>query len=43
VLVASSEKIQRELGWRPRYTELPAIIETAWKWHNSHPKGYHDR
>jgi UDP-glucose 4-epimerase len=42
-LVASSERIQRELGWRPRYTELPAIIETAWRWHSGHPKGYHDR
>jgi UDP-glucose-4-epimerase GalE len=42
VLVASSEKIQRELGWRPRYTELRPIIETAWRWHRNHPKGYAD-
>ncbi len=42
VLVASSEKIQRELGWRPRYTDLHAILETAWRWHRSHPKGYND-
>jgi UDP-glucose 4-epimerase len=42
VLVASSEKIQRELGWRPRYTDLKAIIETAWNWHRRHPKGYND-
>jgi UDP-glucose 4-epimerase len=42
VLVASSEKIQRELGWRPRYTDLRTIIETAWNWHSSHPKGYND-
>jgi len=42
VLVASSEKIQRELGWRPRYTDLRTIIETAWNWHRSHPKGYND-
>jgi UDP-glucose-4-epimerase GalE len=41
-LVASPEKIQRELGWRPRYTELRPIIETAWKWHSKHPKGYAD-
>lgn len=39
-LVASSEKIQRELGWRPKYTDLKAIVETAWKWHRSHPRGY---
>jgi UDP-glucose-4-epimerase GalE len=42
VLVASSEKIQRELGWRPHYTDLRSIIETAWNWHRSHPKGYDD-
>lgn len=40
VLVASSDKIQRELGWKPKYTELKAIVETAWKWHQSHPRGY---
>jgi UDP-glucose-4-epimerase GalE len=42
-LVASSEKLQRELGWRPRYAELRRIVETAWNWHKSHPKGYNDR
>jgi UDP-glucose-4-epimerase GalE len=41
-LVASSEKIQRELGWRPRYAELRPIIEMAWNWHKNHPKGYSD-
>src|SRR5262249_10838824 len=41
-LVASSEKIQRELGWRPRYTNLTSIVETAWRWHRAHPKGYND-
>jgi UDP-glucose 4-epimerase len=39
-LVASAEKIQRELGWKPRYTDLRAIIETAWRWHREHPRGY---
>lgn len=33
VLIASSEKIGRELGWKPEYDKLDAIIETAWKWH----------
>jgi UDP-glucose 4-epimerase len=41
-LVASSAKIQSELGWKPRYTELKQIIETAWRWHKSHPRGYKD-
>jgi UDP-glucose 4-epimerase len=33
VLVASSAKAIRELGWKPRYTELDEIIRTAWVWH----------
>ena len=33
VLVASSEKAIRELGWKPRYTRLDDIIRTAWAWH----------
>jgi UDP-glucose 4-epimerase len=42
-LVASSQKVQRELGWKPRYTELRPIVETAWQWHSKNPKGYRDR
>jgi UDP-glucose 4-epimerase len=33
VLIASSKKIKRELGWKPAYAELETIIGTAWKWH----------
>jgi len=33
VLVASSEKAIRELGWTPRYTQLDDILRTAWIWH----------
>ncbi|RLC72705.1 MAG: UDP-glucose 4-epimerase GalE, partial [Chloroflexi bacterium] len=39
-LIASSEKIRRELGWKPRYPELRTIVETAWNWHRTHPHGY---
>lgn len=42
-LVASSAKIRKELGWKPRYPEIEGILETAWRWHKSHPKGYGDR
>jgi UDP-glucose 4-epimerase len=42
-LVASSEKISRELGWKPEYPDLKTIIETAWYWHRKHPKGYNDK
>jgi UDP-glucose 4-epimerase len=33
VLLASSVKIKKELGWRPKYQDIDLIIETAWKWH----------
>lgn len=39
-LVASSAKAQRELGWQPQYRDVRSIIETAWKWHVAHPRGY---
>ncbi len=43
ILVASSEKIRRELGWQPRYPHLHEIVESAWRWHKTHPNGYGDR
>jgi UDP-glucose 4-epimerase len=39
-LIAASDKIQRELGWRPQFQNLEAIIESAWKWHQKFPNGY---
>lgn len=39
-LVAGSRKIMDELGWRPRFADLKTIIETAWRWHSSHPIGF---
>jgi len=39
-LVANADKIRRELGWAPRYTDLRAIVETAWNWHRTHPEGF---
>lgn len=39
VLVADSSLAQRELNWKPKYT-LRDMIETAWKWHSTHPNGY---
>ncbi|MBW4026987.1 MAG: UDP-glucose 4-epimerase GalE [Acidobacteria bacterium] len=32
-LIASSEKIGEELGWKPEYAKLDDIVESAWKWH----------
>lgn len=39
-LIASSEKIKRELGWKPKYRNLDEIIATAYKWRVKHPDGY---
>ncbi|EOL46347.1 UDP-glucose 4-epimerase GalE [Enterococcus caccae] len=39
-LIASSKKIKEVLGWEPLYTDLDSIIDSAWKWHTSHPNGY---
>jgi UDP-glucose 4-epimerase len=33
VLIAGSDKIRQQLGWRPRYEDLEIIIKTAWGWH----------
>ena len=39
-LVASSEKIAEELGWKPEKPELSAMISDAWEWKRNHPRGY---
>ena len=41
-LVASSEKIRRELGWTPKHDTLRDILASAWVWHQSHPNGYEE-
>jgi UDP-glucose 4-epimerase len=41
-LIAASAKAQRELGWRPQFQDIDAIIESAWKWHQKFPNGYGD-
>jgi UDP-glucose 4-epimerase len=40
VLVASAERAKAELGWQPKVTTLEEIVESAWRWHKAHPKGY---
>jgi UDP-glucose 4-epimerase len=39
-LVASSDRIRRELGWEPKYPDLRTIVAHAWQWHHAHPHGY---
>lgn len=40
LLIASSEKAKKVLGWQPQYTDIKYIIASAWKWHQGHPNGY---
>jgi UDP-glucose 4-epimerase len=40
VLCASPQRIMRELGWRPHFSDLHSIVRTAWEWKQRHPRGY---
>ncbi len=40
VLVASSEKIRKKLGWERKYADLETLVAHAWAWHRSHPQGF---
>lgn len=39
-LIASSDKARTVLGWKPEHADLGEIIESAWKWHSTHPNGF---
>ena len=39
-LIASSDKIKKELGWEPQISDVKDIISSAWEWHKTHPNGY---
>ncbi len=41
-LMASADKLRRELGWRPKFESIEAIVASAWHWHQAHPAGYQD-
>ena len=41
-LVAASDKVTNELGWKPELNSISAIVESAWNWHKRHPSGYPD-
>lgn len=42
-LVANPTKLLSQLGWAPKYKDISAVIETAWKWHQRYPNGYADK
>lgn len=39
-LYAANARIRERLGWAPRFTRIDDIVDTAWRWHTSHPHGY---
>jgi UDP-glucose-4-epimerase GalE len=39
---ADNRRARELLGWEPRY-DLDSILESAWAWHSTHPKGYASR
>lgn len=39
-LIASSEKAQTVLGWKPVHSDVTQVIKDAWQWHQGHPNGY---
>ncbi|HUE70829.1 MAG TPA: UDP-glucose 4-epimerase GalE [Pirellulaceae bacterium] len=41
-LVADSTLARETLGWSPKYATIESIVETAWRWHQGHPRGYGD-
>ena len=43
VLVAASDRLRRETGWRPKHHQLEDIVATALAWREAHPDGYGDR
>jgi UDP-glucose-4-epimerase GalE len=42
-LVADASLARRTLDWAPKYDSIEAIVESAWRWHREHPRGYNDR
>ncbi|MFO0910160.1 MAG: UDP-glucose 4-epimerase GalE [Isosphaeraceae bacterium] len=41
-LVADAALAHKTLGWTPRFIEIDAVVESAWKWHKAHPNGFAD-
>lgn len=39
-LVADPETAAREIGWRAEHTDIRAVVESAWNWHQAHPNGF---
>lgn len=41
-LIADPAAAKKSLGWEARHKDVREMIESAWKWHRAHPRGYDD-
>ncbi len=39
-VVACPDRLMNKMNWRPQYTQIGEIVETAWRWHRAYPEGY---
>jgi len=39
-LVADARRAQKILNWEPRFTQIREPVQTAWQWHQTHPRGF---
>ena len=42
-LVADASLANKTLNWKPKYDTIEAVVASAWKWHQAHPRGFGDR
>ena len=43
MLYADPRKIERELGWKAKITDVDQTVASAWRWFEKHPDGYGDQ
>ena len=39
-LIADARLARKLLDWTPEYATIESIVETAWRWHKAHPRGF---
>jgi UDP-glucose 4-epimerase len=39
-LFANADRIRSRFSWTARYQDVRETIETAWRWHRAHPRGF---
>lgn len=39
-LYADPARLRERFGWEPRYRTIRPVVESAWRWHSTHPNGF---